>query len=44
LNFSLLALSQPAAVPAGTPATDAYRLLTEQANGKVAVLTTTAVR
>ena len=44
LNFSLLALSQPASVPAGTPATDAYRLLSEQANGKIAILTGTAVR
>lgn len=44
LNFSLLALTQPASVPAGTPASDTYRLLNEQANGKIAVLTATAIR
>jgi phosphatidylethanolamine-binding protein (PEBP) family uncharacterized protein len=43
-NVALLALPQPAAVPAGTPATDAYRLLTEQAAGDVAILTGTATR
>jgi phosphatidylethanolamine-binding protein (PEBP) family uncharacterized protein len=44
LQFVLLALTQPASIPAGTPATDAYRLLTEQADGKVAILTSSAVR
>ena len=44
LNFSLLALTQPTSVPAGTPASDTYRLLNEQANGKIAVLTATAIR
>ena len=41
-NFALLALPQPAVVPAGTPSTDAYRLLTEQAAGNIAILTGTA--
>jgi phosphatidylethanolamine-binding protein (PEBP) family uncharacterized protein len=44
LNFVLLALTQPASIPAGTPATDAYRLLSEQAAGKIAILTSAAVR
>jgi len=41
-NFALLALPQPAAIPAGTPPTDAYRLLSEQASGNIAILTGTA--
>jgi len=44
LQFVLLALPQAASVPAGTPATDAYRLLTEQADGNVAILTASAAR
>jgi phosphatidylethanolamine-binding protein (PEBP) family uncharacterized protein len=44
LNFSLLALAQPAVIPAGTPVTDSARLLTEQANGKVALLTSSVSR
>jgi phosphatidylethanolamine-binding protein (PEBP) family uncharacterized protein len=44
LSFSLLALTQPAQIPAGTPATDAVRLLTEQAAGDVVILTTSATR
>ncbi len=43
-NVVLLALTQPADVPAGTPATDAYRLLTEQARGNIAVVSTVATR
>lgn len=41
-NFALLALPRPAVIPTGTPPTDAYRLLTEQAAGNIAVLTGTA--
>jgi len=44
LNVSLLALPQAASVPTGTPPTDAFRLLTEQARGNVAILTATAAR
>lgn len=43
LNFVLLALTQPASVPSGSTATDVYRLLSEQAAGKTAVLTTTII-
>jgi phosphatidylethanolamine-binding protein (PEBP) family uncharacterized protein len=43
-NVALLALPQAANIPAGTPATDAYRLLTEQAAGNIAILTGTATR